>query len=180
MIPFPDPPLRGDTIVLRPFSERDVEPEWAAMNHPTSARWLNAPPDGTPAEAVGALEQERLAGRLLVLTIADPETDAHLGSIVLLKKEANVGELAYVVAPDARGRGVARRAVSLMSEWAISELELPRLQLRIDPDNTASTRVAEACGYTFEGVLRSAFEIRGRRIDTAVWSRLPGDRAGRT
>jgi RimJ/RimL family protein N-acetyltransferase len=45
--------------------------------------------------------------------------------------------------------------------------------LRIDPGNEASQRVARAAGYQREGVLRSAFVIRGERRDVEMWSRLP-------
>jgi len=50
-----------------------------------------------------------------------------------------------------------------------------RLELRISVDNVASKRVAERCGYTRDGVLRSLYVKEGLREDTEVWSRLPGD-----
>jgi RimJ/RimL family protein N-acetyltransferase len=47
--------------------------------------------------------------------------------------------------------------------------------LIIDVENQASARVAERCGYRREGVMRSLHLKRGRRIDAALWSRLPSD-----
>jgi RimJ/RimL family protein N-acetyltransferase len=91
--------------------------------------------------------------------------------------EVGTGELAYVVAPAARGRGIATAALRLFSEWAFARLELTRLQLSIRPDNAASRRVAEKAGYTYEGTLRSAKVIRGKRVDAAFYSLLPSDRA---
>ncbi len=123
-------------------------------------------------------ETERAAGRMLVLTIADVADvadDRYLGTVVLLMKEAQTGELAYVVAPEARGRGLARGAVRLLGDWAFAALRLQRLQLRIDPENEASHRVAARAGYTREGVLRSSFVVRGRRTDVVMYSRLPSD-----
>ena len=78
-----------------------------------------------------------------------------------------------MVAPAARGRGVASAAVRALSAWAFSELKLERLQLSIRPDNVASRRVAEKVGYAYEGTLRSSKLIRGRRVDAAVYSLLP-------
>ena len=52
---------------------------------------------------------------------------------------------------------------------------MQRLQIRVDPDNAASQRVAEKAGYQREGLMRSALIVRGRRADVLVYSRLPGD-----
>jgi RimJ/RimL family protein N-acetyltransferase len=161
--------------VLRPFRADDVPADLAAIEHPTSARWLNVHSTGDPVNVIRETEDAREAGRALTLTIADPEGDRYLGAIVLLRWENEIGELAYVVAPEARGRGLARRAVQLLGDWAFAELGLQRLQLRIDPRNAASRAVAERAGYQHEGDLRSAYVVRGNRADVSMYSRLPGD-----
>jgi RimJ/RimL family protein N-acetyltransferase len=170
VIPFPDPPLRGAGFALRAWTDADTEAYRAAMNDPENERWLN-----TYDETAAEIDAQRVAGHALVLTIADAESDAFLGFVALLMKEQRVGELAYMVVPEARGRGLARGAVQLLGDWTFARLALPRLQLRIDPENAASIRVAKRCGYRFEGVLRSVFELRGRRVDSALYSRLPSD-----
>jgi RimJ/RimL family protein N-acetyltransferase len=42
----------------------------------------------------------------------------------------------------------------------------------IHPDNDASQRVAEKCGFTLEGTMRKAWFHRGRHQDVQVWSIL--------
>ena len=73
-----------------------------------------------------------------------------------------------------RGRGVATRALRLLSDWALSPdgLGLARVQLTTDVDNPASQRVAERAGFEREGVLRAYVEHQGARRDMVVWSRL--------
>jgi RimJ/RimL family protein N-acetyltransferase len=165
-------PLAGDGFVLRPFTIDDVAPDHAAIEDPSSARWLNAVSNGDPRTVFGGLEAMRKAGQALAFTIADPDDDRYLGAAVLFLKEYDTGELAYVVAPEARGRGLARGAVALLGDWGVATLGLRRLQLRIDPDNEASHKVALACGYEREGVLRSAFVVRGERRDVVMYSKL--------
>jgi RimJ/RimL family protein N-acetyltransferase len=174
---FPEPPLAGPGFVLRPFREDDVAADSAAIDHETSAPWLNVHSSGDAAGDIRTIEAERLAGRSLVFTIADARDDRYLGAIVLLVREHQTGELAYVVAPEARGRGLSRHAVTLLGDWAFAELGLQRLQLRIDPANDASNAVARRGGYQREGVLRSAHVVRGRRADVVMYSRLPTDQA---
>ena len=68
-----------------------------------------------------------------------------------------------------------RAPVDLLTRWGFDELGLERLELRIDPANTASKRVAERAGYRLDGVLRSTYFKEGRRADVGVWSRLASD-----
>jgi RimJ/RimL family protein N-acetyltransferase len=81
------------------------------------------------------------------------------------------------LARDARGHGYISRAVRVLVRWAFDELGLARLELTTDPENTASQRVAERCGFQKEGYLRSHMLIRhsGQRRDSLVYGLLPGE-----
>jgi [ribosomal protein S5]-alanine N-acetyltransferase len=99
---------------------------------------------------------------------------ASMFGLVLPAGEAEIG---YAVAPGARGRGVAGRALALLTRWGLGELGLERIELRIAVTNPVSERVAARGGYTQEGVLRHVHFKEGRRVDLGVWSRLRGDRS---
>ena len=126
-------------------------------------------------------EQGRADGSRAGFAIVDAESGAFLGMVALVQidRAGRQAEAGYVVAPRARGRGIAVRALQLLTEWALGELELERIELRISSDNVASVRVAERCGYVREGVLRSLHLKQGLRDDVAVYSRLRGEEAGR-
>lgn len=85
------------------------------------------------------------------------------------------GTIGYWLLAESRGRGLATRAVRLISRWGFDVLGLARLQVLAEPSNVASQGVAERSGFQREGVLRSYVEIDGRRVDYVVFSRLPGD-----
>jgi RimJ/RimL family protein N-acetyltransferase len=126
-------------------------------------------------------EQGRADGSRAGFAIVGAESAAFLGMVALVQidRAGRQAEAGYVVAPRARGRGIAVRALQLLTEWALGELELERIELRISSDNVASVRVAERCGYVREGVLRSLHLKQGLRDDVAVYSRLRGEEAGR-
>ena len=109
----------------------------------------------------------RRQGKTLVLTIADKESDAYLGEILLFFRQWQVAELAYLVLPSARGRGLATKAVRLMGTWAFDRLGVQRLQLMVAVENKSSHRVAEKNGIG-GGVLRSAYEVQGARADMVM------------
>jgi RimJ/RimL family protein N-acetyltransferase len=90
-----------------------------------------------------------------------------------IDREAAEVELGYVVAPAARGRGEAARA----DRVAFDVVGALRVVLIVDVANPASERVAERCGYTREGVMRSIQLKPGVRVDAGLWSRLPFDQA---
>jgi ribosomal-protein-alanine N-acetyltransferase len=85
------------------------------------------------------------------------------------------GSVGYWLLPEARGKGLARRAVTLVSRWALGDLAVARLALLTEPSNRQSQHVAERSGFHREGVLRSFTEIGGRRVDNVVSSLLPSD-----
>lgn len=56
-------------------------------------------------------------------------------------------EVGWVLAPWAHGRGFATEAVNAALAWSDAELGAPEVACIIDPDNLASIRVAEKCGF---------------------------------
>jgi len=94
---------------------------------------------------------------------------------VRLDRDAREAEAGYIVAPAARRRGVAVRALRMLTEWSLQELDLERIELRIEVENEPSIRVAERTGFVREGVLRSVHFKQGSRADIAVYSRLATD-----
>ena len=64
-----------------------------------------------------------------------------------------------------------------MAAWAFETLGLARLEGTVDPENVASQRVAEQCGFRREGCLRSSTIIRqtGERRDALVYGLLQGE-----
>jgi [ribosomal protein S5]-alanine N-acetyltransferase len=68
------------------------------------------------------------------------------------------------------------RAVRLLSRWVFDNLPIERIQITVQPDNSACREVAERAGYAFEGILRSYIEIKGRPRDAAMYSLLRADR----
>jgi RimJ/RimL family protein N-acetyltransferase len=177
---YPDPPLADEIVLLRPAVEADVRPAYEATQDPLIPRYTRVPPEQTEEELRTFLlhrDDARKAGEILPLMIADARSDEFLGTIALLRFawEERRGEIGYWLAPWARGRGVATRAVRLLSRWSLDELGLGRLALHTHPENGASQRVAERAGFTRDGVLRS-WELRhGERNDIVAFSLIPAD-----
>lgn len=167
--------LTDRVVTLRPWREGDAAAIVECMDgEPEIARWLDRVPqpyalEDARAYIAGIGEQS--------FAITDADTGRVLGSIGFGPLEDGVGEVGYWVRRDIRGRGVATRALVLLSRWALGLEGTARVQLRADVENEPSRRVAERAGFQLEGVLRSAhWNARiGRRQDWAMYSLLPGD-----
>lgn len=84
-------------------------------------------------------------------------------------------EIGYILHSEAdRGKGYASEALRLFSDLLFAERPgCHRLQLIIETWNEASTRVAEACGYEREGILRKGgYSDAADPPDVYVYSRV--------
>ena len=80
-------------------------------------------------------------------------------------------EIGYIVfSGQHRGKGYMTEAVSLLCGWLFDNRRINKLLLSIMPDNQASRRVAEKCGFTLEGVDRQGAYVGGRFQDMQRYS----------
>jgi RimJ/RimL family protein N-acetyltransferase len=155
------PTLRDGDLVLRPKRLTDAEAITAACQDPEIPRWTFVPSPYTRADAEAYLASsaaEEAAGRSANLLAVDAADDRLLGSFSLMEldREPGYGEIGYWVAAEARGRGIATRAVRLLAQWGRDELGLTRIEALPHKDNAASRRVAEKAGFRDTGELVGA------------------------
>ena len=85
-------------------------------------------------------------------------------------------ELSYQLYDDVHaGHGYTTEAVQLLVDYLFGAKKKHRIQLVIVPDNAASKRIAEKCGFVYEGLARGAFFNAGRNHDVAVYGLLRTD-----
>ena len=152
--------LTDGVITLRPPEPGDEDAIYEACQDPEIQRWTGVPSPYLREHASGYLERvaaEREAGTSLAFLAVDEE-GALLGnfSVMELNRAPGYGEIGYWVAKDARGKGVASRAVVLLRDYAASELGLELIELIIHEGNTLSKRVAERTGFLDIGEKRIA------------------------
>lgn len=179
---YPDPPLSDAEIVLHRFREPAIAAVVAACQDPEIVRFTRVPEPYGEAQARAFLEEterQRRAGLGIQFLAFRQQGGDLVASIDLheIDSENRRASIGYWTAADARGRGIAPRAVRLLSRWALGELGLARVQIFADVVNERSQKVAERAGFQREGVLRSYSELDGRRFDSIVFSLLPGDLA---
>jgi RimJ/RimL family protein N-acetyltransferase len=82
-------------------------------------------------------------------------------------------ELGYLIFnPEHRGKGATTEAVNLLVRYLFESKRMNRLRLIIHPDNAASRRVADKCGFKHEGTARGAWFHNGKHQDVEVYAIL--------
>ena len=165
---------------LRPWRPDDITAVWAAFQDPDIRLWNG----GGVRSREDALV---LLGRRIDWSSGDHASwavvdggDVVLASVSLhsIDRFQNDAEIGYWTAPAARGRGVAAVAVDAVCRWGSGTLPIDRIELCHAVENTASGRVAEKSGFTFEGRLRRSYRYGdGVKHDELLWARLVDDPA---
>jgi RimJ/RimL family protein N-acetyltransferase len=151
------PALHDDAIVLRPPEAGDAAAIAAAVQDPDIPRFTMVPSPYTVDDAAAYIERSAAAwrsGAAAPFVIVDAATGTLLGSIGLhdLGVATGPAHVGYWVAAEARGRGVATRALRLVARWALEDLALDRLEVQVFVENERSQRVAARAGFTRDGI----------------------------
>jgi RimJ/RimL family protein N-acetyltransferase len=183
--PFPD--LHGDGLRLRPWdAERDTDAETFLRGYtdPEFRRWNTPNTPVTDLDAARAALRKRAEaarnGTGVSYCVEDAVSGTPLGhiSVSRIDRALRSGCVGYWVLPEARGRGVATRALALTARWALTDLGLHRLELDHAVGHQASCKVAERCGFRYEGTLRGSIFEAGRHDafrDAHLHARLATD-----
>ena len=170
--------LHGQRISLRPVRQADLDAMYQA--HTDIANRGRFFPLGVMSESAFRREfdengfWQRDEGTLLII-----DRDGEMCGHIEFFKPVNYWdafELSYQLY-DARfaGVGYTTEAVQLMADYLFATKKQHRIQLVIVPENGASRRIAEKCGFTLEGIARGAFFNDGRNQDVLIYSLVRDD-----
>jgi RimJ/RimL family protein N-acetyltransferase len=166
----------GDGIVLRAPTHEDVPRLAAAFADPVLGGEAGLPPlteDELHAVLDDQLPQWRASGLLVPYAIFDSETEELLGGTTLRQLDATrqTIEIGYWLFAEARGRGVATRAVEALLDWLFAN-GIHRVEAVVRIGNVPSERVLERSGFAREGVRRRYLLYGGARVDATLFARL--------
>ena len=176
MSPDEEITLTDGVVLLRQWRPDDADAVFAACQDPLIGRFVPIPQPYTRADAAGFIAHvaaEMVAGGGAHFAITDGHTGRLLGAISRHGPAGNRAMFGYWLAPDARGRGVATRALRLITDWTLATTETVRLELYTDVENDASGAVAQRAGFVREGI-RYAWDVGrdGRPVDSMFYVRV--------
>ena len=167
--------LEGRNVILRLFAEKDLdeflklENTYSDMGEFASVGFRSPAQFRKEFSETGGWSEN--LGRMLV---TDREGKL-LGHIMFCKDPTYQSgyEVGYGIFRKAdRAHGYMTEALRIFSAYLFESRPVPRLQATTAVDNVAARRIAEKCGYKFEGVMRKMGFRRGEHVDAARYSLL--------
>lgn len=143
------PSLPADTqrLRFRPLTTVDVDELVALHEDPLVARFLGSRDRVWVEGLVRMADEERAERGYGRIAVIERESGRFLGRTGLRHwQQFGETEVSWVLHADARGKGYAPEAGGAALRWGFEQFELPYLTAMIQPDNTASLRVAERLG----------------------------------
>ena len=86
--------------------------------------------------------------------VIERKDGTHIGELFFKGISADgIAEIGYGISEEYQNNGYATEAVKSVLEWAFSHPEVVAIEAETDPDNAASKRVLEKCGFALNGVI---------------------------
>ncbi len=167
-------PMPGDGVELHAAirdSHKELKPWMAWVHH-------HRTPDASE-ESARRGRVEFLERKDLRMHIFPKGADTLVGSSGLHRIDWDIPrfEIGYWLRTSFTGRGYMTEAVRGIVAFAFDELGAERIEIKCDPTNTKSVKVAERCGFHLEGELRNNEKSpSGELRNTLVYSMLPEER----
>ena len=101
------------------------------------------------------------------------------GTGLVTRESQDAREIGYWISRPYANKGLATESTAALTRVAFEINGLARVEIRCDPRNTASARVAEKLGFTHRSTLYgNKTDSEGRLRDTMVWSLDAADYPG--
>ena len=165
--------LETKRLILRRQVMEDLDNLWALYCDPEITRYIPDAPksyDETREELEWFMNGHPKYPKLGLWATIHKETGKFIGRCGLLPwtiEDRQEVEVAYTIAREYWGQGLGTEAGRGILQYGFDRLQLSRLICLIDPENSASQRVAVKIGMTFE---KRVDGIDGDNLPTLIYS----------
>lgn len=165
--------LETDRLILRRQVLEDLDDLWALYCNPEITRYIPDAPrsrDEAKEELEWHMNGHPRFPELGLWATIHKETGKFIGRCGLLPwtiDGQDEVEVAYTIAQEFWGQGLATEAGHGILKYAFEKLHLTRLICLIDPENTASQKVAQKIGMSLE---KRVDGIAGDNLPTLIYA----------
>jgi RimJ/RimL family protein N-acetyltransferase len=146
--------LKSETVTIRPFALADANVIYELSQEKPLKTWIPDQVYKNENEAKEVLEYLisqyeaplDTNSKPLVLAVIDSKSNKVIGHIGLSPYKDGT-EIGYAVGEKFTGKGYCSEAVKLITDWALSNLDIESIFGIVASENTASYKVLEKSGY---------------------------------
>ena len=172
--------IQTQRLIVRPIELKDRIEVYKYRSNPEISQHLSFVPESL--EDVGHFiaknpKEFNLPETWFQLVIVLKETNGVIGDIGVhfFGKENKQVELGYTLSNLYQNKGFASEAIENVIDFLFTNLNKHRIVLSIDPENTASIRLATRLGFRKEGHFVKSLFFKNQWVDDVVYALLNED-----
>ncbi|MWB94235.1 GNAT family N-acetyltransferase [Flavobacterium sp. GA093] len=177
----PFPIIETERLVLKRITNDDVAEVFELRSNPETMKYIPRPLVKTTEDALEhiAMIDEKIDTNVGINWGITLKGDSKLLGIIgyyRMQPENYRAEIGYMLLPDYHGKGIVPEAVNRLIEYGFEDLKLHSIEAVIDPENFASEKVLQKCGFIKEAHFKESDFYEGRFLDKVVYSLLQNKR----
>jgi ribosomal-protein-serine acetyltransferase len=92
-----------------------------------------------------------------------------------IRKAHQKAEIGYWIAENMQGKGIVTKAVHRLVHYGFHQMNLNRVIIQVNTENTASQNVARRLNFTYEGTLRQSMKVNNTFVDIQIYGLLKSE-----
>ncbi len=173
----PFPILTTERLTLRQIRESDKHEMFAMRSNPTLMHFVPRPLAQNVEEAATLIEtinENTAKNDAINFAITITGEDKLIGMVGYhrMQKEHFRAEIGYMLHDDYHGKKVMEEAINAVVQFGFKEMKLHSIEAVIAPENIASIKLIEKCGFVKEAYFKDKEFVKGAFRDLLVFSKL--------
>lgn len=172
----PFPVLTSDRLHLRNLTQEDAHDHFLLRTNDDVLTYLDRPKQ--TQEQTDEILQKIISdvnNNLSIVWAITQKNDSKLiGTIGFWRttREHHRAEIGYMLFPRFWNSGIVTEALRTILQYGFDVMKLHSVEGHVNPNNQASIKVMEKCGFVREAYFKENYHHDGRFLDTAVYSLL--------
>lgn len=169
------PVLKTERLLLREITDRDAEEIYNIRSSEEVMKYYGHHPYKNISEAeemIDIVKNGFINGEGIRWGITFQDTGKLIGTggVWRILKEHLRGEIGYELSLDHWRKGIMYEALTAVTDFAFTKMNLHSLEANLDPDNTGSVKLLEKLGFKKEGHTKDSYLFDGKFTDTGIYS----------
>lgn len=173
----PFPVIETERLILRRITNDDANEIFELRSNPETMKYIPRPLVKTTEDALEhvAMIEEKIVTNVGInwgITLKGNSKVLGIIGYYRIQPENYRAEIGYMLLPDFHGKGIISEALKRLIAYGFDDLKLHSIEAVIDPENAASEKVLQKCGFVKEAHLKEAEFYEGKFLDKVIYSLL--------
>jgi [ribosomal protein S5]-alanine N-acetyltransferase len=173
----PFPVIETERLLLKRITHSDVNEIFELRSNPETMKYIPRPLVKTTEDALEhiAMIDDKIVTNVGInwgITLKDNPKLLGIIGYYRMQPENYRAEIGYMLLPEFHGKGIIPEAVNKLIRYGFDNLKLHSIEAVIDPENFASEKVLQKCGFFKEAHLKEAEFYEGAFLDKVIYSLL--------